>query len=598
MKLPLSPVPDLSANRRLILTALFVGLVACITLAWKANLNGLLGDTDDATRLVIVRDLLAGRGWYDVRIDRLYPPQGVYLHWSRLLDGAIAAPMWLLGRVMPGWMAEYWTRFFWPMAWIFPTVAGALAIGRSLGARSAVFITAIPLLITMQLYRQFLPGRIDHHNIQICMTVIALACALARRNRIVAAAIGGVATALGLAIGLEAIAFHALIGASYGAALMADRAQARRAGAYGLALAGASVAFFALQTPPWRWGLSFCDALAANLVAALVVAGLGLALAAYLTGRLPAWGRAAVVLAAGALAAGVYLALDPICIHGPFAQMDPRVKPFWFNRIQEVQPWPRMFKLERVPAISALTMTVLSLLAGGYLIVRGWRDQAIEVALVGLCLAAAAVTAWFGWRMQDYVFWMGAPAFGAALSWIAARRLNDLMLPAALMALVLSPATVAIGGAAAANLAASGSILKSAPGKPKESPGHHSRVVRAACFRWRAYGPLARLPKGLVLADEDFGPFILAFTHHSAVSAPYHRMSAAILAGHLALDAPAGQAQARVRALGANYIIDCRPYPMVLTPGGLTRRLRAGQTPAWLESLSPSDATLRIWRVR
>jgi len=305
-----------------------------------------------------------------------------------------------------------------------------------------------------------------------------------------------------------------------------------------------------------------------------------------------------MVLAVGALAAAVYLALDPICIHGPFAEMDPRVKPFWFDRIQEVQPWPHMLKLERLPAISALTMTVLSLLAGAYLIVRGWRDQTIALGLVGACLAAAAVTAWFGWRMQDYMFWLGAPALGAALSWIATRRLHDLMLPAALMALILSPVTVALGAGAAANLAASGSILKSAPGKPKESPGHRSRVVRDACFRWNAYGPLARLPRGVVLADEDFGPFILAFTHHSAVSAPYHRMSAAILAGHLALDAPAGQAQARVRALGVNYIVDCRPYPSVLHPGGLTRRLRAGQTPAWLESLSPANATLRIWRVR
>lgn len=54
--------------------------------AWLPNA---LGDTDDATRLVMVRDMFAGHGWWDQKITRLQPPVGLYMHWSRLLDGGL-----------------------------------------------------------------------------------------------------------------------------------------------------------------------------------------------------------------------------------------------------------------------------------------------------------------------------------------------------------------------------------------------------------------------------------------------------------------------------------------------------------------------------
>jgi hypothetical protein len=50
-----------------------------------------LGDTDDNMRLMQVRGLLSGQGWYDLRQYRLNPPEGFNIHWSRLVDLPIAA---------------------------------------------------------------------------------------------------------------------------------------------------------------------------------------------------------------------------------------------------------------------------------------------------------------------------------------------------------------------------------------------------------------------------------------------------------------------------------------------------------------------------
>ena len=58
---------------------------------WGAIRGFALGDTDDNMRMMQVRALLAGQGWYDLRQYRLNPPFGADIHWSRLVDLPIAA---------------------------------------------------------------------------------------------------------------------------------------------------------------------------------------------------------------------------------------------------------------------------------------------------------------------------------------------------------------------------------------------------------------------------------------------------------------------------------------------------------------------------
>ena len=59
-------------------------------------------DPDDVMRLVQVRDWLGGQGWFDLTQHRVSPPQGVAMHWSRLVDLPIALPVVLL--------TLYWKR--------------------------------------------------------------------------------------------------------------------------------------------------------------------------------------------------------------------------------------------------------------------------------------------------------------------------------------------------------------------------------------------------------------------------------------------------------------------------------------------------------
>lgn len=580
--MPLSPTPDLSSSRRLLATALATAAAVCGMLVWQVHdVVTSLGDTDDAMRLVLMREVLHGRGWYDQWVARLQPPIGVYLHWSRLLDGALAGVTALLQAVLSPAKAELVTRFAWPLVWIFPVTLAGLTVARNLGGRSAVFVCAILLALDLSMFVQFRPGRIDHHNIQITLTLVAAACALAqgvRRARW--AALAGAASALGLAIGVEALAFHALIGASFAVRLMADRMAAQAARAYGLALAIGCVAAFALQTPPGRWLTPFCDAIGINLVLALVAAGLGLAVAASLAERTsPRWRLIGVALV-GLVATWVYVGLDPICLRGPFGAVDPRVRPFWFDHIQELDSWPELFFEHRNEAIHSMVIGALAALAALWLIVRGRREPLRGDWLLAACALLAVAAEAKAYRMEDYGLWFATPAIAIAAADFAARSLKDKMLPVGLMAVALSPTTLA------------GSvILMLDHHKPPAEP-------RDRCYDTRSYAPLAALPAGVVLAEPDLGSFVLAHTSHAALSAPYHRMTWGILAAHAALAAPAGEAEGRVRALRATYIVDCPAHRLRLPAGGVGDDIRHARPPAWLQPLSGPGQPLRIYRVR
>src|SRR5262249_21331691 len=81
------------------------------------------------------------------------------------------------------------------------------------------------------------------------------------------------------------------------------------------------------------------------------------------------------------------------------------------------------------------------------------------------------------------------------------------------------------------------------------------------CSRAADYAPLARLPKGLVLAFIDAGPMILMETPHSALAAPFHRN----LKGNAAMfDVFLGrpeEAGARLAARGIDYVAFCPGSP-------------------------------------
>lgn len=602
--------PDLTSRRRLLLLALATTLVVATWLGFQdgPNLGAGYGDTDDAMRLVLARQLLHGRGWWDQKEMILQPPVGVYLHWSRLLDGGIALMQRVLAWFVSWNDAETATRLIWPLLWILPAVAATLLVTRKLGEGTparhwAVLIAALTMVLFQPLYYQFHPGRVDHHDAQMVFFLLAFAGAVQTGPRLWGPALAGLATGLGLAVGLEALVFQAAIGAALALRFVFAAAEERRLRAYAAALAGSTVIAFLIQTPPWRWSVVACDAIAFNLVAAVVVASAGLVLAARLCRAAPPLIRFLAFGGVAVISAGVYLGLDSNCIRGPFADVDPRVKPFWLDYVQEVAPFPRMLKRHTDEALVMAAPSVLGLLGWLWL---GRRRAGRQDAAWRLCGALLLLTTAAGYAMArsaNYACWSAIPLFTAAAADLAWRYRRFGVLAPLLAALLVMPMSVA-GVAVAARktwLQTAAAIAHKPPPKPGQTPEDH-------CFEAASYRDLAAArPVGLAAGDIDFGPFVLAHTPHSTLSAPYHRMNWGILAarGILAANAddpgPLG-AEARARALGVTYVLECPAHRINadrvgLDADSLQARLDRGVWPDWLTPISDQKAAIRVLRV-
>ena len=89
----------------LLALAWLLAVLQLVAQHWATTADALL-DTDDAMRLVQMRDFIAGQGWYDLHQPRINPPAGYDSHWSRLIDAGLAGLLWMFGRVVEPAMAE------------------------------------------------------------------------------------------------------------------------------------------------------------------------------------------------------------------------------------------------------------------------------------------------------------------------------------------------------------------------------------------------------------------------------------------------------------------------------------------------------------
>ena len=164
----------------------------------------LLNDTDDAMRLVTVRDLLAGQNWLDHTQYRLNTPFGADIHWSHLVDAAIGGIIMLL-RPFFGTMAETVAVYVWPLLLLLALLTLCARITFRLAGRQAMLPALVLPLLSPALIAEFSPGRIDHHSIQILLTLLMAWGSIEAIERPRFAIVAGLAAAGSLAIGIEGL---------------------------------------------------------------------------------------------------------------------------------------------------------------------------------------------------------------------------------------------------------------------------------------------------------------------------------------------------------------------------------------------------------
>jgi hypothetical protein len=551
-----------------------------------------LSDTDDAMRLAELHDFLAGQSWFDMHQARLAPPAGYDSHWSRLIDAGLAGTFLLFHQFVDAVLAERLMRVVWPLLWLLPAILGVAATAWRLAGRDAAVVTLLLCVVGLPAFQQFLPGRIDHHNAQIALSV-AIVAATAWSDRARGAALAaGALSGLALAIGLENLAFVALAGVAFALRFVVDRAAAPALARYGSSLAASTaVAFFAIVGPQY-WGRTECDAIAINWAVPVAAAGVLLAASATWFAHERAAARVVVIAICAGVAGLAFALIEPRCLAGPYAMMDSALRPIWFSHINEMQPLTTIMRnspdvaaaLATFPAAAALAALLLAREPA----VR--RDFAFLLAAAQLLIACALMVG--AAKMSMYAIWLGMPLVAAfALRVFAWLRLANLA-ARAFAAMLLTPALLSAGAIAAVQAAGA------PPTKDKDGR------VQAGCFKTASYAELARLPRGVIATDIDYGSFVLALTPHAVIAAPYHRLADGIIATHRIFTLPSDEARGILRQFGATYVVTCGDR---VPPGmsaseraaSLSGQLAAGAAPAWLEAMSAGAGdAFRVYRIK
>lgn len=529
-----------------------------------------LGDTDDAMRLAQLRDWLSGQGWFDLNQPRV--AGGYESHWSRLIDAGLAGMLWLFGFLGDAATAERLMRTAWPLLWVVPTMAGAAAIAWRIGGREAALVTLLLAAVGLPAFHQFRPGRIDHHNVQIALSMLVVAATVWSDRVRWAPAVAGATTGLALGIGLESLPYLMFCGIAFAGRYVFDAKAASAASHYGLALAAGSCAAFLATVAPQHHARVLCDSFAINWLALVVVGGLGLALAARLASdSLPK--RLAYTSVAGLLAVGLALSFDPRCAGGPYTVIDPAAWPIWLAHVRENKPMLQQLAESPVTTLAIVAFPALACVAALVLARAAElrRDFGFLVAAAAFTVAAVMTVAVI--RSATYATWLAMPLVAAlALHLFALLRLRTVTQRLAL-GIFLTPAVFSFGATTIANAAGLGA--------PASSKGNTQDEF---CFRNESYAALAHLPRGLVATDIDYGPFLLALTPHSVLAAPYHRLSGVIITVNTIFASPPDEARALLERHRVTYVMTCaRADVRHGEASGLGYQLHQGQVPAWLE---------------
>lgn len=565
-----------------------IWVLVAATLLWRSVNSGagvpLFLDTDDAMRMVVVRDFLEGQGWYDLVQHRLNTPFGAEVHWSRLVDLPLAGLLWLARQFTEFRQAEWVAGMVWPLLLLGVLLWLCARATLELVGRPGLLPGLVLPILSPAILAEFSPGRVDHHNVIIVLTMATLLASLVALRRPGAAWIAGLCAALALSIALEAVPVMLAAVLAFGLGYVADPARAGNLMRFGLGLSGGMAGLLMLARPPGRWLEAACDMISPVYVLATVLAGLALVLVARLPAPRQAWQRL-MLLAGLGLAAGAAVVLAyPQCLGGPYAALDPWLQDNWIGAIIEAKPWHASLPELPAYAITVGAPVFLGLVAA-VLAFRSTPEKRLGwlTLLVFLVLTMVVMLGQIrGARLAIL------PTIPAAAWLIAATRQRYLARRQLLPGLSFAGAWLVCSGIILSIVVSS--VVNVLPDGRAQLVSA-TRASKLPCLAGDAFADLRGLPPERVMTPIDLGAHLLLETPHGAVAAPYHRNEAGVLDAFRFFNQPVGEARQIARTRGLGLLVTCPAMPEMQGTGlgeanTVLSLLAAGTPPDWLEDVS------------
>ncbi|MHA6730182.1 hypothetical protein [Devosia sp. A369] len=591
----IQPVHRQGPDLRLVAGIFLIAVVILVlrTVQGRAGMP-FFADTDDAMRMVMVRDFLNGQGWYDLTVQRLNTPWGAELHWSRLVDLPLALLVLLFTPLIGADLALVGAGYVWPMALLAALlwISAKLAY-RLVGPEGVLPALVLPVL-SPAITAEFTPGRVDHHNVIILLTLALVWTAIEAVRRPRFALLCGFVAATALAIATESLPPIAAAILVMGLLWVGNPAQGRTMRWFGQAFALGSLVHLAIFRPPARWLEAACDVISPIYVAVALVVGAVFTIASLVPPPRAAWQRLALLGGLALLGMGAVALAYPQCLRGPYGELDPWLQANWIAEIIEARPWSTA--VIELPAY-ALAVGLPALLATGVVLWRLWQvpEQRAEWAVLLVFLLGTALVMLAQVRGARLAIMPGIPAaawliVSARHRYLAAPRLGQIA-GLVLSWLAFSGVILALVVMLAVNLI---------PSRAQQVT--EARDNKEPCLVPSAFADLAALPPERVMTPIDLGAHLLLYTPHEVVSAPYHRNQQGVRDTFRFFNDPIADARAILDERGIGLVVLC---PGMAELHGLPGRAEdsfanlyaAGKLPPWLHDVSLPDSPLQVFAV-
>ncbi|MCW0208833.1 MAG: hypothetical protein OJK14_17190, partial [Achromobacter sp.] len=247
--------------------------------AGMAALQQDFSEPDNAMRLVRVRDMLAGQGWFDSIQHRLNPPEGTPMHWAQWIDALLAGPILVLKPLIGQQAAEIVMAFAWPLGLLGLFMLLVVRISGDIGEhsglrREAQWAAALIGALAFPALDKFSPGSFDHHNVEMILGLTAVWGIIRMREQPLWGIGAGVALGLAMATAAEGVPMVAVAMVVAGLLWLFRPAEfARGFARLGAGLAVSSLVMLAMLVPPAEWGKPVCDAMGAPFLGFGLVGG-------------------------------------------------------------------------------------------------------------------------------------------------------------------------------------------------------------------------------------------------------------------------------------------------------------------------------------
>lgn len=559
-------------------------------------------DNDDVMRLVQVRDLLAGQSWFDMTQYRLGLEGGTLMHWSRFIDLPIALLIRLFAQVVPIEQAEAIALTVWPFLLIMPLFAAMAVAARRIGDEVTMHLALMLTSIFVITGNRFLPGSIDHHNVQLVLVATIAAGLLDPARGIWGHALAGFAAALAIAIGAETTPLVAVACAAVGSLWAIEGlAYARAARAFALTLLVSLSAMFFATVPAAQYALVTCDSLSIGFYAMVGIGAGSLFVATQLPGMQDRRLRFVAIGVTGLLVAVGALTIAPQCLQNPLNDLDPLLHTLWLSGVIEAQSFldqmarePSAFGGFYAVGFFAICVCIFRIANDDRL-----RPHAILLGLIGICFVIALVQV----RGAIFVNLLAIPPLALLIGELRLKAREEpeqlgTGLLFALATLLSVPSAWALFGV----LFVEGTAGVANRMKGLAQPTGTGEI-EPACEAPAGFATLSSLPTGVVVAPSDLGAEILRFTPHRVLSGPYHRNQGGMLTElHIGLAKPE-EAAAFLRGAGATVLVFCPGFQQTqkiagTKADGLYAGMLKGEVPSYLSRVAiDGPSGMQIYRV-